>query len=84
MEQLSYEFINLIAEAFEISEEAFAPFFNGSTRPKPGILQHRSKIVKYPARKEGESDQGVGPHYDGGFLTFVGAHAGIYLIWHCD
>ncbi|KAJ2968416.1 hypothetical protein NUW54_g13225 [Trametes sanguinea] len=34
-------------------------------------MQHRSKIVKYPARKEGESDQGVGPHFDGGFLTFL-------------
>ena len=71
VEQLSYEFISLIAEAFEVSEEALAPFFAGGTKPKPGVLQHRSKLVKYPARQEGESDQGVGPHFDGGFLTFV-------------
>ena len=60
-----------MAEAFEIPEDALTPFFNGGTKPKPGLMQHRSKIVKYPARKEGESDQGVGPHFDGGFLTFV-------------
>lgn len=71
VEQLSYEFIGLLAEAFEVSEEALAPFFVGGTKPKPGVMQHRSKIVKYPARKVGESDQGVGPHFDGGFLTFV-------------
>ena len=30
------------------------------------------KIVKYPAFVENiASDQGVGPHYDAGFLTFV-------------
>ena len=29
------------------------------------------QIVKYPNRDEVESDQGVGPHFDGGFLTFV-------------
>jgi hypothetical protein len=30
------------------------------------------KIVKYPAPVDNEaSDQGVGPHYDAGFLTFV-------------
>ncbi len=62
-----------MAEAFELSEDALSPFFNGSTKPESGIMQHRSKIVKYPARKEGESDQGVGPHFDGGFLTFVRA-----------
>ncbi|KAI0674896.1 Clavaminate synthase-like protein [Trametes maxima] len=71
VEKLSYAFIGLLAEAFELSEEAFLPFFPGGLKPEPGILLHRSKLVKYPARKEGESDQGVGPHYDGGFLTFL-------------
>ncbi|KAI0633491.1 Clavaminate synthase-like protein [Trametes polyzona] len=71
LEQLSYQFIALVAEAFELSEEALLPFFPGGIEPRPGLLQHRSKLVKYPARKEGESDQGVGPHYDGGFLTFL-------------
>ncbi|KAI0829761.1 Clavaminate synthase-like protein [Trametes gibbosa] len=71
LEQLSYDFITLVAEAFELSDEALRPFFPGGSTPRPGLLQHRSKIVKYPARKEGDSDQGVGPHYDGGFLTFL-------------
>ena len=29
------------------------------------------QIVKYPTRDEVNSDQGVGPHFDAGFLTFV-------------
>jgi len=33
-------------------------------------MQHRSKIVKYPEASP-ESEQGVGPHYDSGFLTFL-------------
>lgn len=28
------------------------------------------QVVKYPAN-DGLTDQGVGPHYDNGFLTFV-------------
>ncbi|KAL1945866.1 hypothetical protein VTO73DRAFT_1868 [Trametes versicolor] len=72
VEQLSYDFIALVAEVLEVSNQALLPFFPaGTSQPRPGVLQHRSKIVKYPARKEGESDQGVGPHYDGGFLTFL-------------
>ncbi|KAI0769409.1 Clavaminate synthase-like protein [Trametes elegans] len=70
LEQLSYDFIGLLAESLELPESALEPFF-GHAKPKPGFLQHRSKVVKYPARKEGESDQGVGPHFDGGFLTFL-------------
>jgi isopenicillin N synthase-like dioxygenase len=37
---------------------------------RPELIQHRAKIVKYPVI-EGSSSQGVGPHADGGFLTFV-------------
>jgi isopenicillin N synthase-like dioxygenase len=29
------------------------------------------QVVKYPVMPEGSSDQGVGPHFDGGFLTLV-------------
>ncbi|KAG8721945.1 hypothetical protein FRC08_008641 [Ceratobasidium sp. 394] len=29
------------------------------------------QIVKYPVMPQGSSDQGVGPHFDGGFLTFL-------------
>ena len=43
-------------------------FFDETTRP----LQHRSKIVKYPPLPpDAPSDQGVGPHYDAGFLTLL-------------
>ncbi len=31
----------------------------------------RYQIVKYPTRDEVASEQGVGPHFDAGFLTFV-------------
>ena len=35
-------------------------------------MQHRGKIVQYPVIEPGEGEaQGVGPHYDAGFLTFV-------------
>jgi isopenicillin N synthase-like dioxygenase len=30
-----------------------------------------TQIVKYPPLDGAVSDQGVGPHYDAGFLTFV-------------
>jgi len=32
-------------------------------------MQHRAKIVKYPVVQD--HTQGVGPHYDAGFLTFL-------------
>lgn len=34
------------------------------------------KIVRYPGREAPEADQGVGPHTDGGLLTFVWQEAG--------
>ncbi|KAG9316787.1 hypothetical protein JVU11DRAFT_2851 [Chiua virens] len=34
-------------------------------------MQHRGKVVKYPANDGSLTDQGVGPHYDAGFLTFL-------------
>ena len=36
------------------------------------VFKHyRAKIVKYPSPTDDSSDQGVGPHFDGGFLTLV-------------
>ena len=68
VEDLSFEFIQLIAESLGLPANAFDGFYD---EPK-GDMQHRSKFVKYPeASSEGE--QGVGPHYDSGFLTFVGS-----------
>ena len=67
LETLSYELIGLIAEALGLPSSGLSEFFD-----QPGTLQHRGKIVKYPAPKdESSSDQGVGPHFDAGFLTLL-------------
>lgn len=68
MEDLSFRFIQLLAESLGLPANAFDGFYD---EPK-GAMQHRSKIVKYPGASS-EGDQGVGPHYDSGFLTFVGS-----------
>ncbi|KAI0074433.1 Clavaminate synthase-like protein [Panus rudis PR-1116 ss-1] len=66
VEKLSLEFIDLLAEAIGISPSDFDRFFN------PGRhMQHRAKVVKYPVPPDSSSNQGVGPHFDGGFLTFL-------------
>ena len=65
VEDLSYRFSSLIAEAFGLGPDGLTQFYD-----IPSLMQHRSKIVQYPV-VEGSSDQGVGPHYDAGFLTFV-------------
>ena len=65
VEKLSFEFTRLIEEAFELPVGALDRFFD------KGNLQHRAKVVKYPAPEDLSSNQGVGPHFDGGFLTFV-------------
>lgn len=70
VERLSYEFIALLAEAFGLPRDALATFFEND-----GHMQHRAKVVRYPALDALASDQGVGPHFDGGFLTFVRTRA---------
>ena len=65
VEDLSYKFTSLLAEAFGLGPDGLAQFYD-----IPPLMQHRAKIVQYPV-VEGSSDQGVGPHYDAGFLTFV-------------
>ena len=62
--QLGYEFSSLVAEALGLPPDGLARFYD-----KPEHMQHWVKMAKYPAT-EGYN-QGVGPHYDGGFLTFV-------------
>lgn len=86
VENLSNDFIGLIAEAFGISRKDTDVFFD-----EPARMQHRAKVifksnlfveitalrlalvkvVKYPTLDDVSSDQGVGPHFDSGFLTFV-------------
>jgi len=65
VENLSYKFSSLISEAFGLGPDGLSQFYD-----TPDLMQHRAKIVKYPV-VQGSSDQGVGPHYDAGFLTFV-------------
>ena len=66
VQDLSYKFSSLLAEAFGLSPNGLAHFYDTDE-----LMQHRSKIVRYPVIKDGDDDQGVGPHYDAGFLTFV-------------
>ncbi|KIJ50473.1 hypothetical protein M422DRAFT_159772, partial [Sphaerobolus stellatus SS14] len=66
VEELSFEFTSLVAEALGLPPDALDRFYD---EPK-SIMQQRCKIVKYPTVTSG-SKQGVGPHYDAGFLTFL-------------
>ncbi|KAF5328578.1 hypothetical protein D9619_011475 [Psilocybe cf. subviscida] len=68
VEALSYEFALLMSEAFGLGPHGLDRFYDDMTGK---TMQHRAKVVKYPAVKEGEEGQGVGPHYDAGFLTFL-------------
>jgi len=77
VEKLSHEFVRLVAEALGLLPDGLAQFYDARER-----MQHRSKIVKYPTRDEVASEQGVGPHFDAGFLTFLlqaSDHAGLQV-----
>lgn len=64
---LGTTFITLIAEALGLPPDGLSRFYD-----TPDRMQHRGKVVQYPVPSErSESDQGVGPHYDAGFLTIV-------------
>lgn len=68
VQELSQTFSTLVSEALGLGPHGLDKFFDA-----PELLQHRSKIVKYPVLPEGSDGegQGVGPHYDAGFLTFL-------------
>ncbi|KAG6860048.1 hypothetical protein C0995_016504 [Termitomyces sp. Mi166 len=67
VQELGYTFISLLAEAFGLPPDALNHFYD-----TPEKMQHRGKIVKYPVVTDPDADdQGVGPHYDAGFLTFL-------------
>jgi len=68
VEELSYRFTEYMAQAFGLPPNGLDKFFD---EPRKGVMQHRGKVVKYPPVKDGQSSQGVGPHFDGGFLTFL-------------
>lgn len=65
VEKLGYKFSSLLAEALGLGPKGLEHFYDTQD-----MMQHRGKIVKYPVITGG-NDQGVGPHYDAGFLTLV-------------
>jgi len=78
IQALGYKFMGLLAEAFGLPSDALARFYDSDD-----LMQHRGKIVKYPPPvNNAATDQGVGPHYDAGFLTFLlqaSSHPGLQV-----
>lgn len=56
--------LRAFALSLEQDEDVFEPIYGGTPN-------HRMKIVRYPGRDATQSDQGVGAHKDGGFLTLL-------------
>ena len=91
---LSYRFVHLVEEAFNIPAHTFDAFFsaaeddNGDRKSAFLPPQHRLKLLKYPAVRNDDPTsadaQGVGPHKDSsGWLTFlyqVGDEAGLEVL----
>ncbi|KAG8872847.1 hypothetical protein FRB97_007295 [Tulasnella sp. 331] len=70
---LGFEFMGLLAEALGLPVDVFDKFY---ASPKES-QQHRCKellppkVIKYPIEEGSKGSQGVGPHYDSGFLTLA-------------
>ncbi|KAF8625326.1 hypothetical protein AX15_005456 [Amanita polypyramis BW_CC] len=62
--QLAHDLKSLIAEALGLPPDEFDRLYD-----KPSLTQHNAKVSKYPA--VGGQIQGVGPHYDAGFVTVL-------------
>lgn len=88
---LSYTFVHLIEEAFDIPLGTFDAFFKSSSpdtsvSPSTSFLepQHRIKLLRYPPSFSNSSSQGVGAHKDSsGWLTFlyqVGKEEGLEVV----
>jgi len=82
VQQLSYDFVHLIEEAFGIPVGTFDHFFgrqdpgsklNGTASTRQFLPpQHRIKLLKYPPSEAKDGGQGVGAHKDSsGWLTFL-------------
>ncbi|KAF2481255.1 hypothetical protein BDY17DRAFT_336058 [Neohortaea acidophila] len=83
VQELSYNFVHLIEEAFGIPIGTFDHFFgraapvttqaNGSSESRTFLPpQHRIKLLKYPPSELNAVGQGVGAHKDSsGWLTFL-------------
>ncbi|GAB4160892.1 MAG: isopenicillin N synthase family oxygenase [Roseiflexaceae bacterium] len=61
---LAIRLIETFAQALGQPADAFAQIYT----PEP---HHLMKIIRYPGRDATESDQGVGAHKDGGFVTVL-------------
>ncbi|MFT3673279.1 isopenicillin N synthase family dioxygenase [Aestuariivirga sp.] len=61
---LGIQLTELLAEALGQRKDVFAPVYT----PTPNQL---IKIIRYPGRSSGESNQGVGAHKDSGFVTIL-------------
>jgi isopenicillin N synthase-like dioxygenase len=61
---LAIRVLRAFSAALEQPEDVFAPIYT----PAPTQL---IKIIRYPGRAAGESDQGVGAHKDSGFLAIL-------------
>lgn len=62
--RVGIEILEAIAVALGHPENAFAEIY----QPQPSQLL---KIIRYPGRDVAETDQGVGAHKDGGFVTVL-------------
>ncbi|KAK0213384.1 hypothetical protein DFS33DRAFT_1288721 [Desarmillaria ectypa] len=67
VQELADNFVKVLAEALGLGRDGLSRFYDA-----PELMQHRSKMVQYPVVNErSPSNQGVGPHYDAGFLTIL-------------
>ncbi|KAJ8096320.1 hypothetical protein PM082_011476 [Marasmius tenuissimus] len=77
--KLGDQLVQFIAQALGLGPNGLDKFYE-----VPQKMQHRGKIVAYPVpdKEEGERGQGVGPHYDAGFLTILlqaSSHPGLQV-----
>ncbi|KAF9029538.1 Clavaminate synthase-like protein [Hymenopellis radicata] len=64
---LADSFVTVLSESIGLGPDGLSKFYD-----TPELMQHRSKIVQYPVVNErSPSNQGVGPHYDAGFVTVL-------------
>lgn len=64
MTRMSLHLLRAFAQALSLPEHAFDPLYG--ERPNEHI-----KLIRYPGRAAGQSNQGVGAHKDSGFLSFL-------------
>jgi isopenicillin N synthase-like dioxygenase len=64
MTRMSLRLLRAFAQALSLPQEAFDQLYGD--QPNEHI-----KLIRYPGRAPGESNQGVGAHKDSGFLSFL-------------